>query len=85
MSDKPPPKRTSSDGHTAVQAYREKLESIQDGTLETLRDLNRKLDEEIESRPKKDPRRDGDSDPPIDVLVESGRTTVPAPPEEKKS
>lgn len=69
MSAKPTTKRTSSGSHTAVLAYRAKLESIQDSTLEQLRDLNRKLDEEIESRPtRKDPRRDGESEPPVDVV-----------------
>lgn len=79
MSDKPP-KPTASGEHAAVKAFREKLESIQEGTLEKIRDLNRKLDEEIESRPRKDPRRDGDSDPPVDKVE---LPTVPAPPERK--
>lgn len=79
MSDRPP-KRTVSGEHAAVQAYREKLESIQDGTLEQLRDLNRKLEEELEGRPRKDPRRDGEDEPPVDKVE---FPTVPAPPEKK--
>lgn len=76
-----PPKQTTSGKHEAVQAFRQKLDSIQDGTLEELLALNRKLDEEIECCPgKKDPRRDGDSDPPVDKVE---FPTVPAPPEKK--
>lgn len=71
-------KRTTSGEHAAVKAFRQKLDSVQDGTLEELLDLNRKLDEELESRPpKKDPRRDGDSDPPADRVE---LPTIPAPP-----
>jgi hypothetical protein len=79
MSDRPP--KTSSGEHPAVQAFREKLESIQENALEKLRDLNRKLDEEIGSRPpRKDPRRDGDSDPPTDVVeIPDEEKEPPAP------
>ena len=63
--------------HAAVKAYRRKLESIKDSTLEELHDLNRKLDEQIENCPaRKDPRRDGDSDPPVD-RVELRAPTAP--------
>ena len=75
-------KRTTSGEHAAVKAFREKLDSVQDGTLEELLHLNRKLDEELEScPPKKDQRRDGDSDPPVDKVE---LPTIPAPPPEKK-
>ncbi len=70
MSD--PPKKTPSGEHPAVRAFRDKLEALQDTTLEAVRELNRKLEIELEkrrsSRPPKDPRRDGDSLPPDDVV-----------------
>jgi hypothetical protein len=59
-------KRTASGNHAAVKAFRAKLASIEDGTLENWRELGRELDAQIEAR--KDPRRDGDSDPPIDII-----------------
>lgn len=80
MSDRPP-KRTTSGEHAAVKAFREKLESIQEGTLEHLRDLNRKLEEELEGRPaRKDPRREDDEEPPVDKVE---FPTIPVPPEKK--
>lgn len=75
------PKRTASGETPAVKAFRQKLDSIQDGTLEELLELNRQLDQQLEScPPKKDPRRDGDSDPPVDKVE---FPTIPAPPEKK--
>ena len=59
------PKRTSSGKHEAVRAFRKKLESVQDGTLEELLQLNRQLDVELE---RKDPRRDGDEEIPVDIV-----------------
>jgi hypothetical protein len=43
-SKPPPPPRTKSGRHTAVAAYRDKLESIVDGEAEELDALNRKLE-----------------------------------------
>ena len=55
-------RRTASGQHEAVQAFRKKLESVQDGTLEDLLELNRQLDAA------KDPRRDGDEEIPVDIV-----------------
>lgn len=90
MSDsKKPPKRTKSGEVPAVQAYRAKLDSIEEDTLEKVRELNRKLDEEIKSTPprRKDPRRDGDEETPEDVVTPPVPTQPyppPMPDEEKK-
>lgn len=84
MSDKPPPPKTASGEHPAVQAFRDKLESIQEHTLEAIRDLNRKLEKEIGSRPpRKDPRRDGESEPPVDIVDSDILETVTPPKKEK--
>ncbi len=66
-------KRTASGQHEAVKAFRAKLESIQDGALEELLSLNRELDA------MKDPRRDGDSLPPVDVVFDD---VTPTPEDE---
>ncbi len=70
--EKPKPKGGSGE-HPAVKAFRAKLDSVEDTTLEALKDLNRQLDEEIKAHPssrppKKDDRRDGDSEPPVDLV-----------------
>lgn len=71
MSEKPPPRRTKSGETEAVKAFRAKLESITEGTFPILEELNRQADELQGSiAPPKDPRRDGDSEPPIDVVFE---------------
>lgn len=64
-------RKPSSGQHPAVREFRRKLDSIGDGVLEDLEALNRELDEQIKrsSRPPKDPRRDGDSDPPVDIVT----------------
>lgn len=74
------PKRATSGEHKAVKTFRQKLESIQDGTLEELLELNRQLDAQLEGCPPKDARRDGDSDPPVDKIE---FPTIPVPPEKK--
>lgn len=52
MADKS--KRSKSGEHEAVREYRDKLESIADGTMASVVDLNRELDaclEEVRSQP----------------------------------
>lgn len=73
------PKRTASGRHEAVQAFRAKMDSVREGTLEELLELNRQLDVEleIEGVVPHDPRRDGDSLPPVDRV---DFPTIPAPP-----
>jgi hypothetical protein len=71
VSERPKP-RASSDQHVAVKDFRRKLESLADGALESLRDLNRKLDAEIDkrrsSKPPRDARREDDGEVPTDVV-----------------
>lgn len=75
------PKRTQSGESEAVKTFRKKLESVQDSTLEELLELNRKLDAELEGCPnKKDPRREGESAPPVDRVE---FPTAPPPPKKK--
>lgn len=59
-----PPKRRSSGEHPAVIAYREKLASIAEHTVKEVDELA----ERIDKLRKRDPRRDGDSDPPVDTI-----------------
>lgn len=73
------PKRAASGKHEAVKAFRKKLDSIRDHTLEELLELNRQLDEALEGS-RKDPRREDDGEPPVDKVE---FPTVPAPPEKK--
>jgi hypothetical protein len=74
-------RRTASGKHEAVQAFRKKMDSVREGTLEELLELNRQLDVELEIEGvPKDPRRDGDSLPPTDRIE---FPTIPAPPKKK--
>lgn len=64
-------RKPSSGQHPAIREFRRKLDSLAGTTLEDLDALNRELDERIAQSsvpPKQDPRRDGDSEPPIDVV-----------------
>lgn len=75
-----PPRRTSSGEHSFVTDFRKKLDSVRDGVLEDLADLNKALDEEIakvkssKPPPPLDPRREpddprADEGPPVDVVA----------------
>jgi hypothetical protein len=74
MSDRPskPPRRTKSGESAAVRTFRDKIDSIQEGTFPALEELNRQAEElKAKSEPPKDPRRDGDEEIPVDVVEET--------------
>lgn len=75
MSERPPkhpPRRTKSGESAAVKDFRARLDSIAEGTFPALEELNRQAEELRESvvppKPKNDPRREDEGEPPIDVV-----------------
>jgi hypothetical protein len=80
-SKKPPPRRTSSGENPAVRAFRDKLESIQEGTFAPLEDLNARL-EKLQAKtpvPPRDPRREEEDDSPIREDVVELPENAPTP------
>jgi hypothetical protein len=69
MTSKRPPKPARSGEHPAVLAFRAKLDSIQDHTVPAAEELAAQA---VALREKSDrppiERRDGDSEPPVDVV-----------------
>ena len=70
LSKAPPPKRTISGSHPSVRAYREKMDSLEEGALTELQNLNERLDrlKKKSDKPPPDPRRDGDEEVPVDIV-----------------
>lgn len=70
MSERPP-KGTRSGEHKAVQFYRARLESYDEHQLAELRALSERVNRLRASvpPPRPDPRRDGDEEPAVDVVV----------------
>lgn len=68
-------KKTSSGNHPAVIAHRKKMESITEGLMPALEELNARIDRAIEKASPHDPRREPEEDerreddPPVDVIV----------------
>ncbi len=62
-----PPKGTASGEHPAVREMRARLESYDEHQLAELRALSERTARTVSRLP--DPRRDGTSDPPTDVVV----------------
>jgi hypothetical protein len=68
-ASKRPPSTHSSGEHPIVIAFREKMDSIQDNTIPDAAELAARIErlKEKSDRPPID-RRDGDSDPPVDIV-----------------
>lgn len=64
------PSTTPSGQHPSVQFMRKKLDSIVEHEVEELKKLNERLARATLPVPK-DPRREGDSEPPVDVVEET--------------
>ncbi len=85
MGDEKQPPRTKSGQSPAVQAFRQKMESINEGTLVDLEELNRDAADLAAKHksdvppPPKDPRREEEGEPPADVVPPESLKKEPKP------
>ncbi len=83
----PAPPRTKSGQHPSIRAFRDKLDSINEGTFPLVEELNAKLNRiKAKSDPPKrqDPRREDDQEVPVDVVELEEEIDPPLPTPEKK-
>ncbi len=70
MTESKPPRKGCSGEHPIVIAFREKMDSIQEHTIPAAEELAARIERlrEKSDPPPADPRRDGDEEPPVDIV-----------------